>query len=193
MTVHIHTWGAEPHERMGAFPCDQIIPHPDDAYYRAVTIQARPHIAFRWLCQMRIAPYSYDWLDNLGRPSPPELTPGLEQLAIGQEMMRDFELAEFTLDQHLTLRVKSDSLIQRFAGEVAVSYCVLPHEAHACRLLVKAAVRYRRGAVGWLMRQILPWGDLVMMRRQLLNFKKLAEMTAAELKRESLHALAAGR
>jgi hypothetical protein len=28
---------------------------------------------------------------------------------------------------------------------------------------------------GALMRQLLPWGDLVMMRRQLLNLKALAE------------------
>jgi len=36
-------------------------------------------------------------------------------------------------------------------------------------------VRYPRGLRGVLMRWGLPWGDLLMMRRQLLNFKALAE------------------
>jgi hypothetical protein len=35
--------------------------------------------------------------------------------------------------------------------------------------------------LGWLLRRILPWGDLVMMRRQFLNFKELAEQTTVEL------------
>jgi hypothetical protein len=175
------TWGTDAGERDLIFPCDEIIPAPDDAVYRGITIAAHPHVVFRWLCQMRVAPYSYDWIDNLGRPSPRELTPALEQLAIGQTVMRDFELVDFAADQHLTLRVKS-ALMTHFA-DVAVSYQIVPQGERVSRLLVKVLVRYRRGMVGWLMRHVLPWADLVMMRRQLLNFKQLAERTATEMKK----------
>jgi hypothetical protein len=176
-----HTWGTDSHERIFTYPCDQIIPCPDGAFYRGVTIQAQPRVVFRWLCQMRVAPYSYDWIDNLGRQSPRQLTPGLEELAIGQEVMRDFELVDFARDQHLTLRFKRGTLAHRVFGDVAVSYCIIATEVGTCRLLVKMVVRYPPRIMGWLTRLVLPWGDLIMMRRQLLNFKKLAEQTTDEL------------
>jgi hypothetical protein len=105
MTSLIHTWGTQPHERALTFPCSQLIPAPDDVFYRGITIQAQPHVVFRWLSQMRVAPYNYDWIDNLGRKSPRRLTPGLDDLATGQEVMQIFELVDFARDQHLTLRL----------------------------------------------------------------------------------------
>jgi hypothetical protein len=146
-----------------------------------MTIEAPPQVVFRWLCQMRVAPYSYDWIDNLGRRSPRRLTPGLDDLAIGQEVMRIFELVDFDRDQHLTVRFKPGSLVRRVMGEGVVTYRIIADGARSCRLVVKVLVRYPRGASGWLLRHLLPWGDLVMMRRQLLNFKKLAEQTTREM------------
>lgn len=40
---------------------------------------------------------------------------------------------------------------------------------------MRFAVRYPRSPIGGAMRVLLPPGDLVMMRRQLLNLKRLAE------------------
>jgi hypothetical protein len=153
------------------------------AYFRGVTIEARPRTVFRWLCQMRVAPYSYDWIDNFGRRSPQSLTPGLERLAIGQTVMRIFELVDFLPDQHLTLRLRPRdfwNLVEELVG----SYVVVPAAAERSRLLVKLLVRHRSGSLGRLMRLGLPWGDLVMMRRQLLNLKALAEGTERETARE---------
>ena len=181
MTSLAHTWGTEPHERELPFACDEIISNPDDVLHRGITIEADPEVIFRWLCQMRVAPYSYDWIDNLGRRSPHQLTPGLDHLAIGQEVMRDFELVDFAWSEHLTLRVKPGSLL-RVLGDLAVTYGIIANEDGACRLLVKLVARYPRGVAGWLVRRVIPWGDLVMMRRQLLNFKQLAERTTNELK-----------
>lgn len=180
MTFPSHVWGTEPHERALPFPCDRLLADPHDLLFRGVTVRARPGVVFRWLCQMRVAPYSYDWIDNLGRRSPRRLTPGLDELAVGQEVMRDFEVVDFARDEHLTLRVKPGSLIRRVCGEAVASYCTRPGEGPTCRLLVKVAIRYRPGFLGWLTRLVLPWGDLVMMRRQLLNFKALAERDGAE-------------
>jgi len=169
------TWGTEPEERSMAFPCDRNIEHFDAVYYRGITIKARPHIIFRWLRQMRVAPYSYDWIDNLGRQSPRTLTPGLERLAVGQEIMGGFELVEFESNRHLTFRTKKTGAESRIFGDIGASYLIVPQNSHSCRLIVKLIIRYPGGVIGWFMRRVLPWGDMIMMRRQLLNFKRLSE------------------
>ena len=168
-------------ERDLAFPCDKLIHQPDDELYSGVTVKASTATLFRWLCQMRVAPYSYDWLDNGGQQSPRELTPGLDDLAVGQDVMRIFTLADFERDRHLTLRLKPGSSASKTFGDIAVSYVVGPiadaGSPPGCRLLVKLIVKHPRGLYGRIMRAVLPWGDLIMMRRQLLNLKRFAEQT----------------
>src|SRR6266487_4478213 len=134
MASPAQTWGTDAEERRLAFPCDRWIQHPDAALYRGVTIHASSAIIFRWLCQMRVAPYSYDWIDNSGRPSPRTLTDGLDQLAIGQSVMKIFELIDFARDQHMTVRLKPSTPAFRRMGDLAVSYVVLSKMATSCRL-----------------------------------------------------------
>ena len=169
------SWGIKPEERKLQFPYDSYPVDFDAILYRGVTIHAPAEIVFRWLCQMRVAPYSYDWIDNLGRQSPRYLIPGLERLELGQKMM-GFELIDFKTDQHQTLRGKSSIF-----GEVVGSYLIVPQSHDTCRLLVKLVIRYPRGVIGFVMSLLLSWGDMVMMRRQLLNFKALSEQTYRKL------------
>jgi hypothetical protein len=171
-----HTWGTTRGERRLVFPCDKILSSPDDSLFRGVTIRAPAAIVFRWLCQMRVAPYSYDWIDNRGQQSPRELTPGLENLEEGQEVMRIFDLVDFECDRHLTIRSKPNA---GYFGDIAVSYLIVRGPNDGCRLLVKLIAKFPTGTKGRLLRAVLPWGDLVMMRRQLLNFKELAECNIA--------------
>ncbi len=169
-----YVWGSTPDERTMPFPCDRYLTIADDVFYRALDVDAPPPVVFRWLCQLKVAPYSYDWIDNFGRPSPRHLIPGLEDLALGQRCMTFFELVEFEANRHLTVRAMS-SAATALTGELVASYVVLPRSRSRSRLVVKFLVRYPRGPLGWLERWLLPWGDLVMMRKQLLNLKGLAE------------------
>ena len=171
----VHNWGTEPSERQLAYPCDELISHPEAILFRGVTINASPANSFRWLCQMRVAPYSYDWIDNGGKQSPQVLTPGLDQLDVGQDFMTIFTLVAFEHDRSLTLRTKTPSRAGKVFGDVAVSYCIVKRSSSSCRLLAKLLVQYPPTVRGRLMAALLPWGDLIMMRRQLLNFKHLAE------------------
>jgi len=167
-----YTWGSTAAERARRFPCDGLVEPAEELFFRAVDVDAPAAVLFRWLCQLRVAPYSYDWIDNLGRRSPRRLVPGLDALAVGQRVMTFFELVDFERDRHVTARARTAF------GALAASYVVVPVSPTACRLIVKLVVRYPAGPLGWLARRLLPWGDLVMMRKQLLTLKSLAEATA---------------
>ncbi len=178
MAVWGSIWGARPEEGARPFPCDGLIEGASQIWLRGVDIAAPPGLAFLWLCQMRVAPYSYDWIDNLGRRSPQRLIAGLDDLAAGQTVMTIFKLTSFEKDRHLTLVSKDSGLLPKFA-KLAISYLIVPQSAQSCRLLVKAEVAYPRHLLGWLSKTFLPMGDWIMMRRQLLNFKRLAERDAS--------------
>jgi hypothetical protein len=165
------TWGTSAEERERRFPCDGVLPDANEAYYRGVTVSADPPTVFSWLCQLRVAPYSYDWIDNFGRTSPRELTPDLENLELAQRFMSIFDLVEFERNVHITLRLRSPGLFPL----LAVSYCIDPESDSSCRLLVKRVVQFRPGLRSRLSRRLGPSLDWVMMRRQLLNLKALAE------------------
>jgi len=184
MTSLSRTWGTESHERLLDYPCDRFVKRFDDVYYRGVTIKARAEIIFRWLCQMRMAPYSYDWIDNSGRKSPQNWTPQAGALAVGQDVMKIFELIHFERNKAFTIRINRNTVSYRIFGDVAISYIIVPASAREYRLLVKFVCRYPKGLSGKLMRRILPWGDLIMIRRQLLNFKRLSEKMQKNIPRE---------
>jgi hypothetical protein len=167
----IRYWGTTLDERRAHFPCDDVMPDHSVAYFRGVTVRASAPVVFRWLCQLRVAPYSYDWIDNFGRQSPRRLMPGLDELAIGQPVMRIFDLAAFERDRHLTLRLRTPGVFP----PLAVSYVVDPVAPRQCRLLVKLAIGSRASVVGRMAELVLLPGDWIMMRRQLLNLKELAE------------------
>lgn len=170
----IDHWGSTLEERQRRYPCDDVLPDHEKALFRAVTVDAPPPVVFRWLCQLKVAPYSYDLLDNGGRRSPQHLVAGADRLVVG-EPVTIFELASFAVGEHLTLRLRG----HRGFGDVAMSYVVVPAAPGECRLVVKLVTVPPRGLVGTVVRRLLPAGDLVMMRRQLLNLKALAEATAA--------------
>jgi hypothetical protein len=169
----VRDWGSTPEERARSLPCDRYLPEADDVLHRAVDVAAPAETTFRWLCQLRVAPYSYDWIDNLGRQSPQSLIDGLDQLEVGQRWMTIFRLAEFEPGRSITLLHRG-----RLFGLVAVTYVVEATGSESSRILVRLLVAYRKGLIGQLSRPALPAGDLVMMRRQLLNLKGLAEAQA---------------
>jgi hypothetical protein len=177
VTGDARTWGTIPSERERSFPCDRYVDEPADVYFRGIDVDAPPPVLFRWLCQLKTAPYSYDWLDNVGRRSPRELTPGVERLQVGDRFMTIFELVEFEPDRHITLEIRR---FRRLAGSGLVTYLVDARGATSSRLLVKLLLGRRHfGPLEPPRRAVMPRLELFMMRKQLTTLKELAERSSA--------------
>jgi len=169
-------WGSTADERAETYPCEDFVPDADLAVYRAIDIAAPVPVVYRWLCQLRVAPYSYDLLDNLGRRSPRELTPGAEELEEGQRVMTIFHLASFERDRQLT--IVCDGIGKKLLGDVSSTYRVVP-AGDGSRLILKLVCDPPGGRLlAAPYRWVMPWFDLFMMRKQFLNLKRLAEKTA---------------
>jgi hypothetical protein len=172
MAMSVQFWNVTEAEISTDFPAHRYAIDPYRTYLRAVDVAAPAAVVFRWVCQLKVAPYSYDWLDNGGRRSPRELTAGADQLAVGQQLMI-FRLVDFQPDRQITM--VSLPAATRLFGPIALTYQVTDIPAGSrlvCCLDVTARSWPERAR-----RKLLGAGDLVMMRKQLLTFKKLAERT----------------
>ncbi|KQV73479.1 polyketide cyclase [Nocardioides sp. Root122] len=156
-------WGVTPAETRLRFGCHAHVPDPTMAAWRGVTVHAEPDAVWRRLCQVRLAPYSYDLVDNLGRRSPRELR-HVADPGVGDPFTR-----ALGRDQGRVVAVDPGRELTATIMGAHMSYVVLPHAA-GCRLVLKVVARPRR----WLA-PALSVGDLVMARKQLLTLKQLAE------------------
>lgn len=168
-------WNVTAEERTAGYPCDRYMHAPYEAFLRAVDVDAPAEVVFRWLCQLKVAPYSYDWIDKRGRRSPRSLTPGAEILELGQGFLV-FRLVEFESNRHITGVIHPR--FERVFGRLAVSYLVEPCDANRCRLVSCIDLATPASMLGKVWQTLLAYGDLFMMRKQLLTLKHCAEQTA---------------
>jgi hypothetical protein len=163
MTMIGDRWNVTDDEVARTYPCDDLVHAPTLQAWRGVTVHTTPKVLWPWVAQIRIAPYSYDWIDNLGRRSPQQLV-GLPEPVVGESFTtaatRPFgSILAVEPPEHLTGEIMGAS----------ISYVLVP-EGQSTRLLMKVVTALSR----WV-EPLLSVGDLVMARRQLLNLKRLAE------------------
>ncbi|HEY3736582.1 MAG TPA: hypothetical protein VGL26_03995 [Jatrophihabitans sp.] len=156
-------WGVTDEEVRRHYPCDDLVTAPVLQAWRGVTVRASTREIWPWMGQIRLAPYSYDWIDNRGRRSPQELR-GLADPRPGEPFTRSGgrplgRIVDVQPGHQLTARIM----------DAVMSYVLIP-TGDTSRLVLKMAVPRGR-----LRAPFLCVGDLVMARRQLLNLKALAE------------------
>ena len=170
-------WGATPQECARHFACDDLGFVASDTFFRAVDVAASPELVYAWLAQLRIAPYSYDLLDNFGKRSPPRRNRALTTLAPGMTAMTIFRIASFEHARSLTV-VLGSRRIARIMGDFVGTYAIEPADDRGVRLVAKILVRYPPGWYGRILQRAMPTLDLIMFRKQLETLRDCAEREA---------------
>ncbi|WIM92684.1 polyketide cyclase [Actinoplanes oblitus] len=160
-------WGVSGGETVRRYPCDDFVVDPVLRAWRGVRVAAPPERVWAWVRQIRLGPYSYDWIDNLGRRSPRRLVEVAEP-RVGEPVTSTGGRPQ----GRVLAVVPGRELTARIMGAV-MSYVLVPQPDGSTRLLLKVVMGGNR-LVAWA----VCLGDLVMARRQLLTFKRLAEGSA---------------
>jgi hypothetical protein len=186
--------GATCEERRRPLPGDDVVPEARSASTMATTIDAPPARVWPWLVQMgtdRAGFYSWDRLDNGGRPSAREIRPDWQVLDVGDRVVAHpsgrswFDVAAVVPERALVLRATIDLRRMRSVGpgearprwrsDGTWTFVLEPLEGGRTRLLVRGRGVLRPRALMPL--DVLVGGPahVVMQRRQLRNLARRAE------------------
>jgi len=181
-------WGVTDADVARRYPCDEVVRAPALEAWRGVTVRAPADRVWPWVAQIRLAPYSYDLIVNLGRRSPRELR-GLPEPRVGEP----FSAAFGGRPAGRVLSVEPGAQLTGVIMGTVMSYVLVPFPegdgdgdggggGGATRLLLKLAAPGRHAVT-----PLLCVGDLVMARRQLRTLARLAEASLGAAMRPPDH------
>ena len=172
-------WGATDEEVVRPMPGDEIVSQPIFNATRAVTINAPPEAIWPWILQIgikRAGWYSYDLIDNLGKPSAREILPEFQNIRIGDiipmspDGKQGLYVKEFMPNNWMHWGDKE--------GRVSWVWGLYPSNDSQTRLITRVRMRYNWLSPAILFDLMLDVGDIVMMRKCMLGIKERAEAMA---------------
>lgn len=172
-------WGATEDERGRPLPGDDLVERPTFAATRAITMRAGPADIWPWLAQVgvnRAGWYSYDLLDNLGRPSARELIPELLDIKVG-------DLMPMSPDGKHGIRVHAldppCTMLWGTPGDTSWAWILDARPDGSTRVLTRVRSKYRWLSPTIAFSMLLEFADIWMMRRMLLNLRERVEAVPA--------------
>jgi len=174
-------WGATDEEVRRAMPGDGVVIKPSFDATRAATIQSPPQAIYPWIVQMgmtRAGWYSYDLLDNLGRPSARRLLPELQQIYAGQviPMSPDGKYGVYVKE----FKENEWILWDDKEGDTTWFWGMYPTPDGATRLITRIRTKYRWLGLTALFNLLIEFGDIIMMRKCMLGIKERAEALSVQ-------------
>ena len=116
-------WGVSDAETQRRYGCDDFVGEPTLEAWRGVTVRADAATVWARVRQVRLAPYSYDLVDNLGRRSPRELRD------VPEPVPGDPFTTAFGRDQGRVVAVDPGRELTATIMGAHMSYAVLPQPA----------------------------------------------------------------
>jgi hypothetical protein len=169
-------WGSTHVEIARMMPGDEIVPDPSFNATRTVTINAPPEDIYPWIVQMgfgRAGWYSYDWIDNLGRPSSSRIIPELQSLRVGDMIPIDpgrkhgFWIKGYVPNEWMLWGDRH--------GNTTWCWGLYPIDERSTRLVTRVKVKYDWLRPTILFNMVFDVGDIVMMRKCLIGIRERAE------------------
>ena len=147
---------------------------------RHIDIDTRAHHVFTWLSQLRVAPYSYDYLDNRGRRSPYFIVKNLPPLRINTHCLLAFHVYAFEENAFLVCRFCEpiNPPLDHFIKGLYIEYH-LEERGDMTHLWCKVLGFVNRGIVSRTAFSMICGINRIMMTRQLKVIKRLSERLAA--------------
>jgi hypothetical protein len=170
-------WGATLAEARAAMPGDDLVPVSHFTATRAVTIEARACDVWPWLVQVgygRAGFYSYDLLDNLGRPSVTAIMPRWQRAGVG-EVAAPMASHPTPATSFLVADAEPDACLVWAKPDSTWVWTLAPLAPGRTRLVTRLRQRYRPTMAGLLTMILAEFGDFAMMRKMLLGIKSRAE------------------
>ncbi|WP_411732572.1 SRPBCC family protein [Paeniglutamicibacter sp.] len=123
---------------------------PGQHWFRAIVVDAPADSLFGWVTQLRVAPHSYDLLDNFGRRSPQTFDRGLLDVRVGDSVMRFFTVTAVVPGTSMTLGMSGESRMG-LLGRMTIHYGV-ERLGEGSRLAVQLVVPPANGPLKELQR-----------------------------------------
>jgi len=170
-------WGATPDEVAGPMPGDDLLERAHFVATRAISISASPEQVWPWLVQVgfgRAGFYSYDLVDNLGRPSARIILDDFQSPSVGDVAAPMSSAEEARTAFRVAILDEPRSLVWA-KPDSTWSWRLAPDGAGGTRLVTRLKARYDRGPLLPVTVLLMELGDFPMMRRMLLGIAERAE------------------
>jgi hypothetical protein len=144
---------------------------------RCIEIHADASNIFVWLKQLRIAPYSYDFIDNRRRKSPDYIIENLPPLKVNTHYLLAFHILEFEENSFIVCRFCEpiNTPVNLYMKGLFFEYRIVKQgNKTALWCKIKGYINTDPSSKGFFF--IFSVINKIMMARQLKNIKKLSEL-----------------